>query len=109
MFVNVAIQSSFEGIHGGFLAGLISTALDMVFYEFPKLYLYRFGDFNESEGFSAKIRGLAIGFQKGDAGWAILEMIFQRGRCVRIQGSFKIITQQIYAFFATNHFFELRV
>jgi hypothetical protein len=81
----------------------------MVFYEFPKLDLYWFGDFNGREGFSAKIRGLAIGFQKGDAGRAILKMIFQGGRCVRIQGPFKVITQQINTFFATNHFFELRV
>jgi hypothetical protein len=81
----------------------------MVFYEVPKFYLHRFGDFNGSEGFSAKIRGLAIGFQKGDAGRAILKMIFQRGRRIRIQSPFKIITQQIYTFFATNHFFELRV
>jgi hypothetical protein len=51
----------------------------MIFYEFPKFYLYRFGDFNRSEGFSAKIGGLAIGFQKGDAGRTILEMLFQRG------------------------------
>jgi hypothetical protein len=81
----------------------------MIFYEFPKFYLYRFGDFNRGEGFSAEIRGLTIGFQKGDAGRAILKMIFQGGRRVWIQGSLKIITQQINAFFATNHFFELRV
>jgi hypothetical protein len=81
----------------------------MVFYEFPKFYLYRFGDFNGTEGFSAKIRGLPIGFQKGDTGRAILKMILQSGRRVRIQGPFKVITQQIYTFFATNHFFALRV
>jgi hypothetical protein len=91
------------------LAGLISRALDMIFYEFPKFYLYRLGDFNGGEGFFAKIRSLAVGFQKGDARRAILKMILQRGRRVRIQGSFKIITQQINTFFATNHFFELRV
>jgi hypothetical protein len=89
--------------------GLISRALDMVFYELPKFYLHRFGDFNGSEGFSANIRSLTIGLQKGDAGRAILKVIFQRCRGVRIQGSFEIITQQIDTFFATNHFFELRV
>jgi hypothetical protein len=81
----------------------------MIFYEVPKLYLYLLGDFHGRECFFAKIRGLAIGFQKGDAGRAILEMLFQSGCCLRVQGSFKIVTQQIYAFFATNHFFELRV
>jgi hypothetical protein len=81
----------------------------MIFYEFPKFYLHRFGDFNGSEGFSAKIGGFAIGFQKGDAGRAIFEMIFQRSGCVRIQGSFKIIAQQINTLFTANHFFELRV
>jgi len=78
---------------GKFLAGLISRALDMIFYELPKFNLYRFRDLNRSEGFSAYIRGLTIGFQKGDAGRAILKMILQRGRRVRTQGSFKIITQ----------------
>jgi hypothetical protein len=103
--------SQFEAVlkeFGRFLAGPISTALDMILYEVPKFYLYRFGDFNGSEGFSTKIRGLAIGFQKGNAGGAILKMIFQRGRRVFIQAAFKIITQQVYTFFATNHFFELR-
>jgi hypothetical protein len=97
------------GVFMGILAGLISRALDMIFYEFPKFYLYRFGDFHGSEGFSTKIRGLAIGFQKGDAGRAILKMVFQRGRRVWVQSSFKVITQQIDTFFAANHFFELRV
>jgi len=85
MFVNVAIHGRFEGVQGSFLAGLISTALDMVFYEVPKLYLYRFGDFNGSKGPSAKIRGLAIGFQKGNTGRAILKMIFQGSGRFRIQ------------------------
>ena len=91
------------------LVGPISRVLNMIFYKIPKFYLHGFGDFNWAEGFSAKIRSLAIGFQKGDAGRAILKMVFQRGRRVWVQSSFKVITQQIDTFFAANHFFELRV
>jgi len=105
-------MSQFKAVLGkfmGVLSGLNSRALNMIFNEFPKFYLHRLGNFYGREGFSAEIRGLAIGFQKGDAGRAILKMVFQRGRRVRIQGSFKVITQQIDTFFAANHFFELRV
>ncbi len=75
------------------IASLISTVLNAGFYEFPKFFLNRLGDFHCGEGFSAQIRGLAISFKKSDTGGAIFEMIFQGGRGLRVQGAFKIIAQ----------------
>ncbi len=82
--------------------------LDAIFYKFPEFDFDGFGDFHLGKGFFAQMRGLAVGFQKGDTGGAILEMVLQRVRRFGVQGTVEIIAQQFNALFTTNHFFSLR-